>query len=100
MIKGFQHNITTDNYIPIYKLPYRKSPSELATAKEEFTSYVQPSTREWASPCILVYRPPIRGVPQTPRFVVNYQNLNFVTMGDRYPIPSVDNILDATCNGK
>ena len=53
---------------------------------------IQPSTSEWASPCILVRKPPIKGVPQTPRFVVDYRNLNSVTVGDGYPIPSVDNI--------
>ena len=105
MIKGFQHNITTNNDTPIYKLPYRKSPSELAAVKEELhrmlkLHIIQPSTSEWASPCILVRKPPIKGVSQTPRFVVDYRNLNSATVGDGYPIPSVDNILDAICNGK
>ena len=49
---------------------------------------------------VLVRKPLIRGVTQTPRFVVDYQKLNSVTVGDGYPIPSVDNILDAICNGK
>ena len=105
MIKGFQHNITMDNDTPIYKLPYRKSSSELALIKEELhrmlkLHIIQPSTSEWASPCILVRKPPIKGVPQSPRFVVDYQNLNSVTPGDGYSIPSVDDILDAICIGK
>ena len=45
-------------------------------------------------------KPPIKGVPQTPRFVVDNRNLNSVTVGDGYSIPSVDNILDAFCNCK
>ena len=105
MIKEFQHNITTNNDTPIYKLPYRKSHSELAAIKEELhrmlkLHIIQPSTSEWASSCILVRKPPIKGVLQTPRFVVDYRNLNSVTVGDGYPIPSVDNILDVICNGK
>ena len=61
---------------------------------------IQPSTIEWASPCILVREQPIKRVPQSPCFVVDYRNLNSVTVGDRYPIPLVDIILDAICNGK
>ena len=95
MIKGFQYNITTDNDTPIYKLPYSKSPSELAAIKKEYhrmlkQHFIQPSTSEWTSPCFPVCRPPIKGVPQTPRFVVHYRNLNSVTVGDGYPIPSAD----------
>ena len=58
---------------------------------------IQPSTSKWASLCILVRKPPIKGVPQTPRFVVDYWNLKSVTVGARYPIPSVDNIFDEIC---
>ena len=68
MIKGFQHNITTGIDTPIYSLPYCKSPSELAAIKKELhrmlkLRIVQPSTSEWASPCILVRKLPIKGVP-------------------------------------
>ena len=35
MIKGLQHNIPANNDTPIYKLPYHKSPLELAAIKEE-----------------------------------------------------------------
>ena len=105
MIKGFQHNITTNNNTPIHKLPHRKSPLELAAIKDELhrllkLHIIQPSTSEWASPCILLHKPPIKEVPQTPCFMVDYQNLNSVTVGDRYLIPSVYNILDAICNGR
>ena len=52
MIKGFQHNITTNNDTPIYKLPYHKSPSELSAIKEELhcmlkLHIIEPSTSEW-----------------------------------------------------
>ena len=45
-------------------------------------------------------KPPVKGVPQAPGFVVDYRNLNSVTVGDGYPISTVDNILDAICNSK
>ena len=47
------------------------------------------------SPCILVRKPLGKGLPQLPRFVVDYRGLNTVTDGDGYPIPSVFNVLDA-----
>ena len=34
-ITGFYHNISTGDYPPVYRLPYQKSPSELATIKDE-----------------------------------------------------------------
>ena len=35
-IKGFHHNIHTGDSPPVYRLPYRKSPDELATIKDEW----------------------------------------------------------------
>ena len=61
---------------------------------------IQPSHSEWGVPCILVHKPPEKGVPQPPRFVVDYRGLNKMTVGDGYPIPSVSNILDALSGGK
>ena len=61
---------------------------------------VKPSHSQWGSPCILVRKPTEKGVPQPPRFVVNYRGLNKVTVGDSYAIPSVSNILDALSGGK
>ena len=54
---------------------------------------IKPSHSPWGAPCILVCKPPEKGIPQPPRFVVDYR-------GDGYPIPSVPNILDALSAGK
>ena len=104
-IKGFYHNIDTGQAPPVYRLPYRKSPAELAAIKEELERMVklkiiQPSHSPWGSPCILVRKPPEKGKPQPPRFVVDYRALNAITLGDGYPIPNVSNILDAISGGK
>ena len=61
---------------------------------------IQPSHSEWDAPCILVRKPPDKGVPPPPRFAVDYRGLNKVTVGDGYPIPSVSNILNALSGGK
>ena len=104
-IKGFYHNINTGESPPVYRLPYRKSPAELAAIKEELERMVklkiiQPSHSPWGAPCILVRKPLEKGKPQPPRFVVDYRALNAVTLGDGYPIPNVSNILDAISEGK
>ena len=40
------------------------------------------------------------GIPQPPRFAVDYCELNAITSGDGYPIPSVSDNLDALSGGK
>ena len=105
-IRGFHHNIQTGDAPPVYHIPYRKSPPELAAIKEELKRMLQmhiikPSHSQWGAPCILVRKPPEKGVPQAPRFFVDYRGLNKVTVGDGYPpIPSVSNILDTLSGGK
>ena len=104
-VTGFHHNISTGDSPPIYHMPYRKSPAELTAIKEELKRMlemhiIQPSHSEWGASCILVRKPPEKGVPQQPRFVVDYRGLNKVTVGGGCPIPSVSNILDALSGGK
>ena len=43
---------------------------------------------------------PSKGFPRLHTLWFDYWDLNAITVGDRNPIPSVDNILDAICNSK
>ena len=61
---------------------------------------IRPSHSAWGAPYTLVRKPLEKGLPQPPRFVVDYRGLNTVTSGDGYPIPSVYSILDALSAGK
>ena len=104
-MKGFYHNIDTGQAPPVYRLPYRKSPAELCAIRNELQKMisqgiVKPSHSPCGAPCILVRKPPGKGIPQPLRFVVNYRGLNAVTSGDGYPISSVSNILDALSGAK
>ena len=104
-IKGFHHNIHTGDSPPVYRLPYRKSPHELAAIKDELWKMLKLhiiwlSFSTWGAPCILVRKPPEKGLPQPLRFVVDYRGLNTVTSGDGYPIPSVWNVFDALSRDK
>ena len=104
-ITGFHDNIPTGDSPPVYRSPYRKSPSELAAIKDELQimlklHIIRPSFSSWGAPCILVGKPQEKDLPQPPRFVVDYRGVNIVTTGDGYPIPSVSNVLDALSGGK
>ena len=104
-VKGFHHDMTTGDSPPVYRMPYRKSPQELTAIKAELRRMlkmhiVKSSHSQWGSSCILVRKPPEKGVPHPSHFVVGYRGLNKVTVGDGYPIPSVSNILDALNGGK
>ena len=104
-IKAYYHHIGTGDSPPVYCLPYRKSPSELAAIKDELHKMsklhiIRPSFSCWGAPCILVRKPLEKGLPQPPWFVVDYRGLNIVTAGDSYPIPSVSSVLDALSGGK
>ena len=104
-ITGFHHNIPTGDFPPVYHLPYWKSPSELAAIKDELQKMfklhiIGPNFSSWGAPHFMVRKPLGKGLPQPPRFVVDYRELNTVTAGDGYPIPSVSYVLDALSGGK
>ena len=102
-VTGFHYNIHTGDAPPVYHIPYRKS--ELTAIKEKSKRMLQMhiikiSHSQQGAPCILVHKPPEKGVLQPLHFVADYRDLNKVTVGDGYPIPSVSSILDALSGGR
>ena len=90
-----QHVIDTGDHSPIRQQPYRvpvvhreKISQIILDMKEQ--GVIRPSQSRWASPVILV--PKKDGQL---RFCVDYRHLNSITKKDVYPLPHIDEILDA-----
>ena len=80
---------------PIRQAPYRVPPKKREQMKKEVdyllaNGLAVPSVSPWASPCLLV--PKEDG---TLRLCTDYRRVNSVTLPDAYPIPRVDDLIDA-----
>ena len=91
-----QHDVVlTEAARPIRQHPYRVSPAKRELMKQEVDYMLKngiavPSTSPWASPCLLV--PKDDG---TMRLCTDYRRLNQVTQPDAFPVPRIDDTLDA-----
>ncbi|GBM43855.1 Retrovirus-related Pol polyprotein from transposon 297 [Araneus ventricosus] len=90
-----QHRINTGNHPPIQQ--YRKR-SPLAKKEEAErivkemvdNGIIEESSGPWASPIVLVKKK-----DGSTRFCVDYKKLNEITIKDSYPLPRIDDTLDA-----
>ncbi|KAL4103608.1 hypothetical protein QTP88_018969 [Uroleucon formosanum] len=94
------HEIRTpENATPInvrpYRLPYDHRQEIIKQTKElEENKIIQPSDSPWNAPLIVVpKKPDAQGKPQY-RVCVDFRRLNQITVGDAFPIPRIDEILD------
>ena len=95
-----QHKINTGSAIPIRQPPRRQPIGKRDTEKEEIKKMlakgvIEPSHSSWASPVVLITKK-----DGSTRFCVDYRRLNDVTIKDAYPIPRVDECLDALTGSK
>jgi hypothetical protein len=79
---------------PIFKRPYRMAANKLAELKEQLQElldkgYIHPTASPWGAPVIFV--PEKDG---TQRMCVDYRSLNEVTIKNKYPLPSIDDLFD------
>ena len=90
-----KHEIRTNESKPIRQNPRRLPISQRAVAEAEIESMlkrgvIEPSSSPWASPIVLV-----RKKDGTTRFCVDYRRLNSATVKDSYPLPRIDDSIDA-----
>lgn len=92
-----KHQIVTDSQ-PIRqgcrRVPLHKQ-NEIKTHVQDMLDHgvIQPSCSPWAAPVVLVLKK-----DGSTRFCIDYRKLNTVTKKDAYPLPRIDQTLDALAN--
>ncbi|KAM1670701.1 hypothetical protein ACFX2K_044640 [Malus domestica] len=79
---------------PISLTPYRMAPAELRELKthlQEFVNkgFIQPSTSPWGA--LILFE---RKKDGTLRLCIDYRQLKWVTIKNRYPLPRIDDLFD------
>ena len=95
-----QHSINTRDAAPIRQPPRRLPLGKREIEEEEISNMlergiIEPSSSAWASPVVLITKK-----DGTPRFCIDYRRLNDVTVKDAYPLPRVDDCIDALSGSK
>ncbi|GBM18800.1 Retrovirus-related Pol polyprotein from transposon 297 [Araneus ventricosus] len=90
-----QHRINTGNNPPIKQYPRRlplakKEETERLVKEMMDNGIIEESSGPWASPIVLVKKK-----DESTRFCVDYRKLNEITIKDSYPLPRIDDTLDA-----
>ena len=90
-----QHRIHTGEAAPIRQQPRRlplckREEAERAIKEMKELGVIEPSTSPWSSPIVLVGKK-----DGSTRFCVDYRKLNDVTHKDSYPLPRIDDTIEA-----
>jgi len=86
---------TNPDASPTHEAPRRQSPPEKLVCKENVEemakmNVIRRSTSPWAHPVVIVKKPDGGW-----RFCIDYRKTNAITPADRFPLPRIDNVLDA-----
>ncbi|XP_075919984.1 uncharacterized protein LOC142922927 [Petromyzon marinus] len=93
--KLLRHHIDTGDAAPIRQNPFRLSPAEKQHVKSAVddmlkADIISPSTSPWGAPIVLVKKH-----DGSLRFCVDFRRLNKISVADAYPLPRMDESLDA-----
>lgn len=89
------HTIDTGNHKPVELPPRRRPITQREIAEKEIKTMldqdvIEQSCSPWPSPIVLVKKK-----DGSTRFCVDYRKLNTLTVKDAYPLPRVDELIDA-----
>jgi hypothetical protein len=96
------HSIPTEpGHPPPFRPMYRLSPLEYSELQKQVSAFLEagilePSKSPYGAPVLFVPKPNGRGL----RLCVDYKALNAITVKNRYPIPRIDDLLDAVSGAK
>ncbi len=95
-----KHRIDTGDAAPIRQPLRRASPEKRAEIEKQVSELldkklIEPSDSPWSSPVVLVAKK-----DGTKRLCLDYRKLNDITVKDAYPIPRIDDALDALGGAK
>ena len=90
-----EHEINTGNTKPIKQHPRRQAFTRRQLVDQEVqrmldAGAIEPSDSPWASPIVIAKKKDL-----TPRFCLDYRALNSATVKDAFPLPRIDDSLDA-----
>ena len=81
---------------PLHRRGYKLSQEELRQLRLQLDEllakgYIRPSASPWGCPVLMVPKP---GNPKELRLVIDYRQINEITIKDKYPLPDVQCLLD------
>ncbi|XP_076247766.1 uncharacterized protein LOC143187432 [Calliopsis andreniformis] len=93
-----QHRINTGDHAPIKQAPRRlplnrRQEVDQLLEKMEAQGVIEKSQSPWSSPIVLVKKK-----DGSTRFCIDYRRLNEITKKDSYPLPRIEDTLDALAN--
>ena len=102
---AIKHEIKTSSSQPINVKSYRfpevhKDEVRTQIGKMLEQNIIKPSTSPWSSPIWIVPKKVDASGKRKWRIVIDYRKLNDVTIGESYPIPQINEILDQLGNSK
>lgn len=94
-----RHKIDTQNASPIAAKTYRYPEIHKSEVNRQMTKMIsqgiiRPSVSPWSAPLWIVPKKTDESGQKKYRCVIDYRKLNDVTIGDAYPIPNINEILD------